>query len=60
METNEKSTIQYPNDPPAIQELRHRVQKAEQLSGGYDNKGNHRLGKFLQDVLHAYDTLKHS
>lgn len=51
-------TVDHTSDPPSIQELRHRVAKANELSGGYDNVGNHRLGQFLDNVLREYDLLK--
>lgn len=46
------------NEPQAITELRHRVALAEELAGSYDNRTNHKTGKFLREVLHAYDELK--
>jgi regulator of replication initiation timing len=38
-----------------ITELRRRVAKAKELSGGYDNRGNHVLGAFLTGILQEYD-----
>ena len=38
-----------------ITELRRRVAKAKDLSGGYDNRGNHVLGAFLTGILQEYD-----
>ncbi len=38
-----------------ITELRRRVAKANELSGGYDNRGNHVLGAFLTGILQEYD-----
>jgi regulator of replication initiation timing len=41
--------------PDAITELRHRVAFANELAGGYDNRGNHVLGAFLTGILQEYD-----
>ena len=46
------------DDPNDITELRRRVAKANELSGGYDNRGNHVLGAFLTGILQEYDTLR--
>ena len=43
------------SEPVAITELRRRVAKANELSDGYDNRGNHALGAFLTAVLQEYD-----
>jgi hypothetical protein len=45
------------DEPTAIAELRRRVAKANELSGGYDNKGNHVLGAFLAAVLQEYENV---
>jgi hypothetical protein len=45
------------NEPEVIAELRSRVKKANELSAGYDNRGNHVLGSFLFSVLAAYDAI---
>jgi hypothetical protein len=44
--------------PDAITDLRRRVAKANELSGGYDNRGNRVLGAFLTGILQEYDTLR--
>jgi hypothetical protein len=44
--------------PDAITDLRQRVAFANELTGGYDNRGNHVLGAFLTGVLQEYDTLR--
>ena len=46
------------DEPNDITELRRRVAKANELSGGYDNRGNHVLGAFLTGILQEYDTLR--
>jgi hypothetical protein len=46
------------DEPTDITELRRRVAKANELSGGYDNRGNHKLGAFLTGILQEYDTLR--
>ena len=43
------------DEPTDITELRRRVAKANELSGGYDNRGNHVLGAFLTRILQEYD-----
>jgi hypothetical protein len=43
-------------EPTAITELRKRVEFANNLSESYASRSNQRLGKFLSDVLLAYDT----
>lgn len=43
------------DEPTDITELRRRVAKANELSGGYDNRGNHVLGAFLTGILQEYD-----
>lgn len=42
-------------EPNDIAELRKRVAKANELSGGFDNRGNHALGAFLTGILEEYD-----
>ena len=39
------------DEPNDITELRQRVAKANELAGGYDNRGNHVLGAFLTGIL---------
>ena len=46
------------DEPNDITELRRRVAKANELSGGFDNRGNHVLGAFLTGILQEYDTLR--
>lgn len=41
--------------PDAITDLRQRVAFANELAGGYDNRGNHVLGAFLTGILQEYD-----
>jgi hypothetical protein len=47
------------DEPNDITELRRRVAKANELSGGYDNRGNHVLGAFLTGILQEYDKVVH-